>query len=115
MINNVNEVNERVAQNDLCVSHRTNLAFLPRFLHSSVPIGLRSMQHLKATTDATDVQLSIVLLRESLNKARSVTVQLARLNPFLATPSNLQDAIDTFTRKASVACFLRGRFKFMSA
>ena len=112
MINNVNDMNQQIVKYDIGVSQRSNLAFLPRFLHRSLPLGLRSIVGMRFATSATDVQLAVLLLRESLNESRSVALQLERLHPFLATPSNLQDAIGTFTRKVHVPSFLRGTFKF---
>jgi len=113
MINNVLDVNLKVSKNDISVSQRTNLALLPRMLHQSVPIGLRALDRLHEAAAVTDVQLGILVLRESLNKARAINVQLHRLHPFFATPSNLQEAVATFTRKVSVTAFLRGRFVFL--
>ena len=113
MINTVHDVNLKVSKHDICVSQRTNLALLPRTLHRSVPIGLKVLDHLLEATDVTDVQLGILLLRESLNKARAINVQLQRLHPFFATPSNLEEAVALFTRKVSVTAFLRGQFIFL--
>lgn len=112
MINNVHDVNQLLATQHVNVTNRTNMAFMPRFLHKSMAVGTRSIDHLRTATDVTDVQLAVLLLRESLSAARSITVQLARLHPFLATPSNMHEAIQTFTRRVSIPSFLRGRFRF---
>ena len=114
MIHNVHDINLKISKHDICVSQRSNLALLPRAWHTSVPIGLKTLEHLQLCVEVTDVQLGILLLRESLSKSRAINVQLQRLHPFLATPSNLREAVETFTRKVSVSGFLRGQFNFLS-
>ena len=114
MIANVHEVNLKVSRHDISVSQRSNFALLPRALHKSVPVGLRALDRLSTATAVTDVQLGILVLRESLSRRRGISVPLQRLHPFFATPSNLQEAVSTFTRKISVSAFLRGQFIFMA-
>jgi hypothetical protein len=113
MIHSVQDVSMTVCKHDISVSQRSNLALLPRVMHKSVPIGMRALDRLHETAAVTDVQLGILVLRESLNRARAISVQLQRLHPFFATPSNLQEAVATFTRRVSVTAFLRGQFIFL--
>jgi hypothetical protein len=112
LINNVADINTNVSKNRTILTQRSNIALVPRFFHRSVQLGVRSIVQVRTAYSATDVQLCIILLRESLNSARSVCVQLRALHPYLATPENLQDALTIFTRSLDREAFKKGAFKF---
>jgi hypothetical protein len=112
LINNVADINTNVSQNQTTLSERSNVSLIPRSMHRSVQMGVRSIVQIRTASSATDVQLSIILLRESLNSARSVCVELRALHPYLATPENFQDALSTFTRSLDKHAFRRDCFKF---
>jgi hypothetical protein len=111
-INNVADINTNVASNQTMLTHRSNIALVPRFLHRSVQIGVRSVAQVRTASSATDVQLCIILLRESLNAARSMNVPLHALHPSLATPENFKDALTLYTRAIDIPLFKKDCFKF---
>ena len=112
LINNVADINMHIARNQTVLSQRSNIGLLPRFFHRSVQIGVRSLMQVRSAPSATDVQLCMILLRESLSSARSVCVQLRALHPYLSTPENLYDALTLFSRPLDVPSFKSGAFKF---
>ncbi|KAJ1471140.1 hypothetical protein T484DRAFT_1753453 [Baffinella frigidus] len=114
LIGNVAEINTRVATNGMSLSHRSNIALLPRVMHRMVKSGLRSIFHLRLVSTATDVQLSVLLLRESLNTARSVSVKLRALHPYLATPEHLFESLTSCMRPLDLFAFRSGNFQFMT-
>ena len=112
LINNVADINTNVAKNQTTLTERSNIALIPRFFHSSVQLGVRSIDQVRSASSVTDVQLCVILLRESLNAARSVCAQLRGMHPYLATPSDLQDTLKIFTRSLDKNSFKKGAFKF---
>jgi hypothetical protein len=111
-MNNVAKVNTSVSTNQTTLTQRSNIALVPRFFHRSVQLGVRSINEILTAHSLTDVQMCTILLRESLNPARSVSVKLRALHPYLATPENLQDALTIFTRSLDNAAFKADAFKF---
>ena len=113
MIGNVASINAILFGNRTTISERSNFALLPRALHRFVQhVCMRSIKQLRTASRSTDVQLCILLLRESLNHARSINAKLRALHPYLTTPENLHDAIDTFTRPLDTSAFKKGVFRF---
>jgi hypothetical protein len=112
IINNVAEINTNVSSNQIVLTHRSNISLVPRWLHRSIQIGVRSIAQVRSASSVTDVQLCILLLRESFNSARSLSVQLRSLHPSLATPENFKDALTLFTRAIDVSLFKKDAFKF---
>ena len=115
MINNVADINTQTAARSLRLSHRSNISLLPRFMHRGVQTGIRSIFHVRLASSATDVQLAVILLRESLNEARSITVKLRSLHPYLATPEHLFESVASFMRPLDLFTFKAGNFKFLSS
>ena len=111
-MNNIAEINTHISTNRTMLTQRSNIALVPRIFHRSVQLGVRSIVQVRTAPSVTDVQLCIILLRESFNPARSVCVKLRALHPYLATPENLQDALTIFTRSLDKASFKVGMFKF---
>jgi hypothetical protein len=112
MIQNVADVNTLVASRRLSFSHRSNIPLLPRVLHNVFRMGARCLFDLCDTYTATDVQVSVMLVRESVNKARSLAIRLNALHPYLATPENLHDAVENYTRQLDLFAFKAGAFTF---
>jgi hypothetical protein len=112
MITNVALINSTIARSNIDLSERSNVQLCPLFLHKKINMGVRSIANIKTLSTATDVQLLILLMRESMNPARSVCVRLNGLHPYLATPTNVYDTISTFMRKLNVYSFRRQSFKF---
>lgn len=114
MINNVSRINTHTSQNDVWLSERSNFATVPLWLHRFLKIGKLSMDKIDSMSSATDVQLAIILVRESIDKARSLWLRVDKLHPVLSTPENVYDAISTFTRKLDTNSFRSGAFKFIT-
>ena len=112
LTNNVADMNMHVSKNQTVLTHRSNIGLVPRFLHRSVQIGVRSLMQARSTSSVTDVQLCIILIRESLSSARSISVQLRALHPYLSTPENFYDALAIFSRSLHVPSFKSGAFRF---
>ena len=108
----VSDINLQVGLRYISVSHRSNLALVPRVLHWTVPAGIRSIFHLRVASSATDVQLAVLLLRESINPGRAITVKLQDAHPYMTTPANLHDTVSRFTRKLDTFGFKSDRFRF---
>ena len=111
-INNISQVNTIVSTNQTMLTQRSNIALVPRIFHRAVQFGVRAVFQVENAQNLTDVQLCIIILRESLESARSVCVNLRRLHPYLATPENLQDAMTIYTRSLDKEAFKFGAFKF---
>lgn len=111
-INKISLANTNISKNQIALTHRSNIAMVPRIFHRAVQFGVRAVFQIHTAHELTDVQLCIMLLRECLDSARSVCVNLRRLHPFLATPENLQDAMTIYTRSLDKAAFNVGSFKF---
>lgn len=111
-INKVSLVNTCVSSNQMILTQRSNIGFVPRIFHRAVQMGVRSVMQVQTAQTLTDVQLCIILLRESLDSARAVSVNLRALHPYLATPENLQDALTIYTRSLDKEAFKSGKFKF---
>ena len=112
MISNVADINTQVAARSLALSHRSNFALLPRFLHRGVSTAVRSIFHLRLATNATDVQLAVLLLRESLDGSRSICCKLRSLHPYLATPEHFFEALSCFMQKLDLFACKAGNFRF---
>ncbi|KAJ1482393.1 hypothetical protein T484DRAFT_1747608 [Baffinella frigidus] len=108
LIGNIAEVNTHVASSGMSLSHRSNIALLPRVMHRMVSSSLRSIFHLRLASTATDVQLSVLLLRESLNTKRSVSVKLHALHPYLSTPEHLFESLASCMRPLDLFAFRSG-------
>jgi hypothetical protein len=114
VIANIALINSTITQSNIDLSERSNVQLCPLFLHKKIHMGVRSIANIKTLSTATDVQLLILLMRESMNPARSVCVRLNVLHPYLATPTNVYDTISTFMRKLNVYSFRRQAFKFVT-
>ena len=106
------DINMQVAMRHIAVSHRSNFALVPRVLHRVVPVGVSSIFHLRVASSVTDVQVAVLMLRESLSPVRAITLTLQTLHPYMTTPENLKDAVCFFTRKLDAFCFKSGSFRF---
>jgi hypothetical protein len=111
-VNNISQVNTIVSTNQPMLTHRSNIALVPRMFHRAVQFGVRAVFQVETAQNLTDVQLCIIILRESFDSARSICVNLRRLHPYLATPENLQDAMTIYTRSLDKEAFKFGTFKF---
>ena len=108
----VSDINLQVGLRHISLSHRSNLALIPRVFHKTFPAGVRSIFHLRVASSATDVQLAVLMLRESINPGRAITVKLQAMHPYLTTPDNLHDVVSLFTRKLDTFSFKSDSFKF---
>jgi hypothetical protein len=114
MISNVSSVNTIVIQKQMQLSQRSNIMLMPLFIQKELKIGVCSIAALKASSTATDVQLAVLLVRESMNPARSICVRLRALHPYMATPENLHDAMSMFMRHLDLYSFRNNAFKFIT-
>lgn len=112
MINNVAFINTTVAERQVELSERSNIVLLPLFIQKNLRIGARSIVDLKSMSAITDVQAAIILIRGSMNQARSVCVRLNTLHPYMATPENFYDTISMSMRKINTNSFRKDAFKF---
>ena len=111
-INNISQLNTLFTQNSTVLSERSNLALLPVFLHKTIQIGARCISDMKNYSTATDCQIAIIAIMESIDKSRSLSVRVGRLHPYLSTPENLHEAISMFMRSLDVSAFKNECFKF---
>ena len=111
LINTISSLNTLFSQNDFSFSERSNIAFVPVSLHGGVFIGTRHIKNMKNTASATDVQIAVMAIRESLSAGRSLCVRLQMLHPYMATPENLHEAVQLFMKKLDVAAFKIGIMK----
>ena len=114
MIHKISVLNNMFVQKGTVLSQRSNMALVPVYFQSAVPIGARCIEDMKKVSSATDVQIAIIAMLESINKSRSLAVRIDRLHPYLATPENLHEAVSMFMRKLNVSAFKDHRLKFMS-
>ena len=114
MIHKVSVLNNLFVRKSIVLSQRSNMALVPVFCQNSIPIGARCIDDINNASAATDVQIAIILMLESINKSRSLAVRINRLHPYLATPENLHEAVSMFMRKLDVSAFKDNKLKFMS-
>ena len=112
MIRKVSRFNKLLAQNKTVLSERSNMALIPVIFHNSIPVGPRCIDDMVNVMSATDVQIAIITILESINKSRSLAIRIGRLHPYLSTPENLHEAISIFMRRLSVSHFKKGFMKF---
>ena len=112
MIRKVSRFNKLLSQKKTVLSERSNMALIPVIFHNSIPVGPRCIDDMVNVTSATDVQIAIITILESINKSRSLTIRIGRLHPYLATPENLHEAISIFMRRLSVSHFKKDVMKF---
>ena len=112
MLNTVADINQQVSVRNFSLSHRSNLALIPRLFHGAFPRGVASVFQLRVSSNATDVQLAVLMLQEVLNPNRSVSMKIHMLHPYLATPENLHDALSLFTKTLDTFAFKSDTFKF---
>ena len=112
MINKVSQLNTIFTQNLTVLSERSNIALVPVFFHKTIMIGMRCISDMKDCSAATDCQIAIIAMMESVDKSRSLSVRVGRLHPYLATPENIHEAISVFMRKLDISAFKNGFFKF---
>jgi hypothetical protein len=112
MLNSVADINQQVSVRNFSLSHRSNLALIPRILHGAFPKGVATVFQLRVASSATDVQLAILMLQDILNPGRSVSMKIHMLHPYLATPDNLHDALSLFTQPLDTFAFKSDSFKF---
>ncbi|KAJ1466411.1 hypothetical protein T484DRAFT_1756649 [Baffinella frigidus] len=111
-INNVALLNTHTSQPGISLTQRSNIVLVPMPLHRYIPTGMGSIRKVKTAKTATDVELGVLVLRESINKARSLYARLSRLHAAFSTPENFYDAISLFTRKLDVFSFNSGAFRY---
>ena len=112
MINKVSQLNTLFMQNNTVLSERSNIALLPVFFHKTIQIGARCISDMKNCSSATDCQIAIIAIMESIDKSRSLSIRVGRLHPYLSTPENLHEAISTFMRRLDISAFKHECFKF---
>ena len=112
MINKVSQLNTLFTQNLTVLSERSNIALVPVFFHKNIMVGMRCISDMKNCSFATDCQIAIIAILESVDKSRSLSVRVGRLHPYLATPENIHEAISIFMRKLDISAFKNGSFKF---
>lgn len=110
VLSTVEEINKVMSH--IWLENRSNFTFLPKALHHVFPANIRSILHLRIASSVTDVQLAILLLRESLNPGRAIIVKLQTMHPYMSTPDNLHEAIALFARKLDTLCFKTDKFRF---
>ena len=108
-------VNAELSKNCIHLTERTNLAILPRVLHTSFFSTFKRLSQIQEVSSCTDVQLGIMLVRECTNSGRSIHQKLNSLHPFMATPENFHGVLSAFMRPIDIRCFSQGFFKFMGA
>jgi len=113
MINNVSRFNTLFVQNNTVMAERSNLALVPVFLHKTIMIGPRCITDMRNCSNATDCQITVITLLESIDKSRSLSVKVGCLHPYLATPENLHEACSVFMRKLEISAFKSGQFRFV--
>jgi hypothetical protein len=114
MIGNMSILNTSIAQNNTSLTERSNLVLAPVWSHRFMQFGPTSVKSITHLTSATDVQLAVLLMRDSFNKARSIWTRLERLQPYMATPENLYDAVSLFSRKIDINSFKVDSFRFFT-
>ena len=114
IINNVSKINTHTVHKSVTLTERSNIAFVPRWTHKFFKVGKFSIGNIDNISSATDVQVAILLIRESIDKARSLWSHVDALHPFMSTPENLYEAVSTFTRNLDTASFKSGAFKFIT-
>jgi hypothetical protein len=114
LINNVSKINNHVARDSVTLTHRSNFAFVPRWTHKFLKIGKFSLNSLDNMSSATDVHVAILLILESIDKARSLWVDVQALHRAMSTPENLFDSLSSFTRNLDTKTFKVGAFKYIS-
>jgi hypothetical protein len=114
MIHKVSVLNNLFVKKGIVLSQRSNMALVPVVFQNSIPIGARCIEDMNYASAATDVQIAIIVMLESINKSRSLAVRINRLHPYLATPENFHEAVSMFMRKLDVSAFKDNRLKFMS-
>ena len=112
MINKISEFNTLFAQNNTVFSERSKIALLPVALHKTVLVGPRRILDMYKSSAATDVQIAIITIMESIQKSRSIAFRIGRLHPYLATPENLQDAASVCMHRLDLKMFKLGIMKF---
>ena len=114
LINNVSKINNHATQDSVTLTQRSNFAVVPRWAHKFLKLGKFSIDNLDNMSSATDVQVAILLITESIDKSRSLWSQVHALHPVMATPENLYDTVSDFTRKVDINSFKCGAFKYIS-
>ena len=112
VLSTVADINMQVSKRRISIENRSNFALFPRVLHHVFPANIRSILHLRIASSVTDVQLAIIMLRESLNPGRAIIVKLQEMHPYMTTPDNLHEAIALFARKLDPLCFKTDTFRF---
>jgi hypothetical protein len=112
LINKVSQFNTIFFKNQTTLSERSNMALVPVLFHNTVPIGPRCIDDMQNVTSATDVQVAIITIMQSIHRSRSLSLRISRLHPYLATPENLHEAISIFMRKLDVTAFKTDLLKF---
>ena len=113
LITNVSKINTHTTK-QITLSERSNLALAPMWMHKYVKSTSYSISNIEEMSYATDVQLAIMLIRESIDKSRSLWSKTNALHSFLTTPENLYDYISIFTRNIDIQYFKINAFKFIS-
>jgi hypothetical protein len=114
MTNNISRVNTTISRNSITLTERSNMLLMPTVMHRYIPQGATKILHIQEATSMTDSQISIILLSQSLNTARSLSVKLRALHTYLATPESLHDSVVMFMRKLDITAFKGNAFKFMT-
>jgi hypothetical protein len=114
LINNVSKINNHAAKDGVMLTQRSNLAFIPRWAHKFFKLGKVPLCSIDNMSSATDVQVAILLILESIDKARSVWMRVQSLHPVMSTPENLYDALSTFTRNLDTRSYKVGAFRYIS-
>ena len=114
IVNHVSKINVHTAQNNVTLTERSNIAFAPTWIHKYLKVGKHTIGNIDNMSNATDVQVAILLIQESIDKSRSIWSQTNALHPSMSTPENLYDAISDFTRNLDTESFKRGAFKFIT-
>jgi hypothetical protein len=115
MINNVSKINTRVSRPDIVLTERSNIAIVPLSLHKFIPYGMGSIKKIQTAATVTDVEVAILLIRESVNKARSLYSRLSRLHAAASTPLNMYDALYTFSRQLDINSFKCNAFRYITS
>ena len=114
LINNVSKIYNHASKSGITLTQRSNFAVVPRWAHKFLKLGKSSIADLDNMSTATDVQLAILLIIESVDNSRSIWSRVQTLHPVMSTPENLHETISDFTRRVDLNSFKCGAFKYTS-